>query len=143
MIRQHSPEVLILMEGANDIGYLGRNGVSATIGQLEAMVKYARARGIPVLLASLPPQREGSSKGTSARFLPEFNRQVRSTAVDEGAVFVDVYAGFGSDDTLIGADGLHPTPAGYARMSQIFMDAIRATFEAPAAAARPAVAATN
>ena len=142
VIRQDSPEILILMEGANDLGFLGRSGISATIGQLESMVKYARARGVQVLLASLPPQREGSLKGNSARFLPEFNRQVRTAALDEGAIFVDVHAGFGSDASLIGADGLHPTPDGYIRMTQIFMDAIRANFEAPPAAAR-ATASTN
>jgi lysophospholipase L1-like esterase len=138
VIRQDAPEIIILMEGANDLGFLGRKGISATIGQLETMVKYARARGIPILLASLPPQREGSPKGASASFLAEFNRQVRGTAVDEGAIFVDVFAGFGSDAGLIGADGLHPTPEGYARMTQIFMDAIRANFEAaPATGTRP------
>jgi lysophospholipase L1-like esterase len=134
VIRQDSPEVIILMEGANDLGFLGRRGISATIGQLETMVKYARARGIHVLLASLPPQREGSLKGSSASFLSEFNKQVRTTAADEGAIFVDVFAGFGSDAGLIGADGLHPTPEGYVRMMQIFRDAIRANFEAPATA---------
>lgn len=135
VIRTHSPEIIILMEGANDLGFLGRPGISRTIGALETMVKYARARGIPVLLASLPPQREGSPRGSSAAFLTEFNRQVRTTAVDEGAIFVDVFAGFGSDPGLIGADGLHPTSDGYARMTQIFMDAIRAAFEAPQTAA--------
>ena len=44
VIRQDAPEVIILMEGANDLGFLGRKGISATIGQLETMVKYARAR---------------------------------------------------------------------------------------------------
>lgn len=138
VIRADSPQVLILMEGANDLGFLGRRGISATIGQLETMVKYARARGVQVLLASLPPQREGSLKGSSASFLAEFNKQVRSTALEEGAIFVDVNAGFGTDAGLIGADGLHPTPEGYVRMTQIFMDAIRASFEAPQAARAPA-----
>ena len=82
------------------------------------------------MLASLPPQREGSPKGTSASYLTEFNKQVRDTAVDEGAIFVDVYNGFGTTNGLIGPDGLHPTAEGYARMTQIFFEAIRANFEA-------------
>lgn len=134
VVRQDAPEVIILMHGANDIGFLGRRGISATIGQLETMVKYAKARGIPILLANLPPQREGSDKGKSATFLPEFNKQVRETAADEGAIFVDVFAGFGTTEGLIGPDGLHPTPEGYQRMMQIFFDAIRANFEAPSTA---------
>jgi lysophospholipase L1-like esterase len=134
VIRQDTPEVIILMEGANDIGFLGRKGISATIGELETMVKYAKAHGIPILLASLPPQRAGSPKGTAAAFLPEFNKQVRDTAVDEGAIFVDVFAGFGTTEGLIGPDGLHPTPEGYERMMQIFFNAIRANFEATVSA---------
>jgi lysophospholipase L1-like esterase len=135
VIRLDTPDVIILMEGVNDINFLGRRGISATIGKLESMVKYARARNLPILLASLPPQREGSLKGTSASFLSEFNRQVRQTAVDEGAIFVDLFGGFGTTEGLIGADGLHPTPEGYARMSAIFRDAIQASFEAPASTA--------
>ena len=55
-----------------------------------------------------------------------------------------MFAGFGSDAGLIGADGLHPTPEGYARMTQIFMDAVRANFEAaPATAPATAKSTTN
>src|SRR5262249_31789304 len=120
---------IILMEGANDLGFLGKKGISHTIGQLETMVKYARARGLPILLANLPPQRPNSPKGTSADYLSDFNKQVRDTATDEGAIFVDVFAGFGTTEGLIGPDGLHPTPDGYQRMMQIFFDVIRRNFE--------------
>lgn len=134
VVRQDNPELILLMEGANDLNFLGRDGISQTIGQLETMVKFARARNIPIMLANLPPQREGSRSGLSAEFLDEFNRQVRATAADEGAIFVDVAGGFGSGDGLIGPDGLHPTAEGYERLSQIFMDAIRLNFEAAPAA---------
>ena len=40
------------------------------------------------------------------------------------------------ENGLIGPDGLHPTAEGYARMTQIFFEAIRANFEAPAASVR-------
>jgi acyl-CoA thioesterase I len=129
ILREHTPEVLLLMEGANDLNQFGRPGISRTIGWLERMVKEARARNVIVFLASLPPQRRGTRSGSAADFLPEFNREVRATAQDEGAVFVDVYAAFGDDDSLIGMDGLHPSSAGYDRIALAFFTAIRAHLE--------------
>jgi len=47
-------------------------------------------------------------------------------------VFVDLYNALLPGLTnYIGADGLHPTEAGYRRMAEEFFVAIRATLEAP------------
>jgi lysophospholipase L1-like esterase len=49
---------------------------------------------------------------------------------------VDVHAAFGgtASSDLIGADGLHPTEAGYQRMADAFFAVIKATLEVPAPA---------
>ena len=53
-----------------------------------------------------------------------------TVAAGEGAVLVDLYTALSVDVTrFIGVDGLHPTEAGYARMAEVFFEAIRVTLE--------------
>jgi lysophospholipase L1-like esterase len=52
-------------------------------------------------------------------------------ALARGAVFVDVYAAWGNRSGLMGADGIHPTEAGYEVIAQTFFDAIRKALEPP------------
>jgi lysophospholipase L1-like esterase len=131
-IKAHTPEVLLLMEGANELNLFGRNGVTRTVIAIEDMVKDAHRRGLLVLVATLPPQREGGSKAFGAAYVTELNAQLRKTALEEGAGVVDVHAQL--DLSFVGEDGLHLTEAGYARLAEIFAAAIRQAFEqAPAA----------
>ena len=51
-------------------------------------------------------------------------------ALKKGAMVVDIYPQF--DLSLVGPDGLHPTAAGYARMAQVFSEAIEAAWDQPA-----------
>jgi lysophospholipase L1-like esterase len=132
-IRESNPEVLLLLEGANDLNQLGtRDAISPTIGALEELIGEGTSRGVRVFLATLPPQRVGGKSG-AAEFIEDFNQQIRRMAPDEGATLVDIYAGLNLD--LIGEDGLHPTEAGYHRMAEIWFDALKAAFEQPAEAA--------
>jgi lysophospholipase L1-like esterase len=101
---------------------------------LETMAKEARFRGARVILAGLPPQRAPSA---TIPLVGEFNQRVRDVARGENAIYVDLVAAFaGAEASLIGPDGLHPTPAGYERMAQTFLDAIRVNFEVAASTAR-------
>jgi lysophospholipase L1-like esterase len=132
VMREAGPNVVFLMEGVNDLNglaALGNGAVSPTIGALESMVKYAKARGVRVFLATLPPQRRGGLRAASIDILPRFNEEIRKTAAEEGATLVDVNSAF--DPALIGQDGLHPTEAGYSRLAEIFLDAINAAFRLP------------
>jgi hypothetical protein len=54
-------------------------------------------------------------------------------ALQTGATLVDVYAAIGNPPptALLGADGLHPTEAGYVRIAETFFERIRATQETP------------
>lgn len=124
------PELVLLMEGANDfnspleIGEGINARVRATVDALEDMVREATARGIPVMIATLPPQRP--PKGAGAEYVGRFNDQVRTMAAAKGAQVVDI----GSlPASLIGQDGLHPSEAGYARIAEMWFDAIKARFE--------------
>ena len=64
VIRAHNPEVVILIEGANDLAALGRSGMSSAVRALETMAKEARFRGARVILAGLPPQRAPITLGS-------------------------------------------------------------------------------
>jgi lysophospholipase L1-like esterase len=128
-IKADTPDVVLLMEGANEINVLGRKGIPRAVGALEDMIKDAQRRGVLVFVATLPPQRPGGIRAEGADYVDELNAQIRRTATDEGATLVDVNAQL--DLSFVGADGLHLTEAGYTRLAEIFRDAIRAAFELP------------
>jgi lysophospholipase L1-like esterase len=131
VIREAQPNVLLLLEGVNDLNAFGGDGIGPAIGALETMTKFARARGITVFVATLPPQRPGGPKAASEHLVGRFNNEIKRMAPEEGASVVDLNAGF--DLSLIGEDGLHPTEAGYGRFAEVMFEAMRARFEqAPA-----------
>ena len=132
-----NPEAVLLLHGANDL--LG-NPSSATTqyiaARLREMVRVVQSRSIvktAVMLATFPPQREGTypyDRGAGRAFVPELNQRIADVARSENAILVDLYAGFPIDTSkLISVDGLHPTPDGYALMAQIFNQAVIANFE--------------
>lgn len=124
------PEVVMILEGANDLNGLGAAGVSRAAAALESMMKHARFRGARVMVATLPPQRPGGARVGDVTLVPRLNAEIKVLARGEDAILVDIFAAFGGDTTsLIGADGLHPTEAGYQRMAETFFASIRDNFE--------------
>jgi lysophospholipase L1-like esterase len=134
LLTEAAPQVLLLMDGANDLLALGEAGIGPTVGAIETLIKDARGRGVRVLLATLPPQREGGRRAFAAPFLADFNEELKKMALEEGADIVDLFAHF--DVALQGPDGLHPTEAGYQRIAEIFRDRVRELFEIVDPAAR-------
>jgi len=131
-------QVLLLMEGANDIGdTLSTAARDRALGNIRTMVRIAKGRGLRVLLATLPPQNPLACcprRGTGDVLLPSYNDGIRGIAASEGAQLVDVFPAFNGDvTTLIGPDGLHPTAAGYQVIATTFFNVIKASLEAPAA----------
>ncbi|MDH4066147.1 MAG: GDSL-type esterase/lipase family protein, partial [Acidobacteriota bacterium] len=126
------PEVVLLLEGYNDLNLYGSSGISRAIAALDKMAKEARNRGALVILASLTPPRPGGKNSIEPELVVEFNNRLRTLASGESAVYIDIYSALlPSLTTYIGVDGLHPTEAGYRRMAEEFFAAIRATLEAP------------
>lgn len=124
------PEVVLLLEGVNDLAALGATGVSAAVTAVETMAKEARFRGARVLISTLPPSRPGGRSALPNPLLQSYNSRLQAVARGEGALYVDIYSSlFPNLNTYIGIDGLHPTEAGYRRMAELFADAIRAEFE--------------
>jgi lysophospholipase L1-like esterase len=133
-IRETQAEVVLLMHGANDLNRDGRAGIGQMIGALEELIDEGIDAGLPVFVATLPPQRLNSSRGGAASFLSEVNAQLRRMASDEGATVVDLNGRMTLSD--IGQDGLHPTEDGYRHMAEIWLEALKTAYETAPAAAR-------
>lgn len=124
------PEVVLLMEGTNDIAALGSRGVTSAARALETMAKEARLRGARVFIATIPPTRADSKLPIAPSLVAALNDQIRRIAEGETAVLVDVHAAIAANPTLyLGVDGLHPNEAGYRRIAEVFFDAVRAALE--------------
>jgi lysophospholipase L1-like esterase len=127
VLRQDTPQVAIVLEGFNDLSALGNKGITSAVGAVESMVRQARSRGVIVLLATLPPERPGAAKTLSTSIYNEFNRQIRSTAQDEGAQLIDLSSELSV--ASIGVDGVHLTESGYQEMANVYFRHIQSLFE--------------
>jgi lysophospholipase L1-like esterase len=124
------PDVVLLLEGMNDLLALGAPGVPRAARAIDLMAKEIRGRGARAFLATLPPTRPTVPQAVPLELVQALNTQIRSTALGEGAILVDVYGAIASDVArYIGTDGIHPTEAGYARIADTFFAAIRAELE--------------
>ncbi len=117
------PEVLLLMEGSND---LELGAVPDTPAHnLRNMVRLARGQGVRVFVATLPPL---GTANVGYPNLSQTNDFIRGMASEEGATLVDVFAALNGGPYL-GSDGLHLTEDGYKRVANVFFDSIRANLE--------------
>lgn len=149
-LRAHRPEVLLIMAGANDLfscaglsAALVSGCVNQAVSSLNRLVSEGRFSQVPVFVATLPPQRQGSPRGVAFGLVDQYNRGVRDVARGEApnATLVDVNVYFGGNLALIGPDGLHPNAQGYAVIAQAFFDTITRLYQLPAAAPATAPAA--
>jgi lysophospholipase L1-like esterase len=130
VMSQVRPEVVLLLEGYNDLALFGTAGVSQAAGAIESMSREARGRGARVFIASLTPPRAGGRNTLPADQIASLNARLRTIATGENAVFVDLYQALVTNVTLyIGVDGLHPTEVGYQRIAETFFTAIQANLE--------------
>jgi lysophospholipase L1-like esterase len=139
-ITDNGPEVVLLLEGANDLSASASSATTQYIaGKLRDMVRACQTRTTAdrVLLANFPPQFVGTppGRGSGSAFVPELNSRIASVAASEGATLVDLYTPMNADlKRYIGQDGLHPTEAGFTLMAQTFAAVIQQKFEVKAAA---------
>ena len=126
------PEVVLLMQGTNDLDVAGGGGAQGAAAALNTMVQYAQSTGADVLLMTIPPQVHTAS----AQLVEPFNTMVREVAARRGATLVDIYTlvrdGACSGDSTtpcIGADGLHPTADGYRLIAEELSELIRELYD--------------
>jgi len=137
VLNADTPQALLLLEGINDI-HAGRptqaTAIPTVVSSLRTMVQEGKRRGMTVFLGTLLPQRKGACRGfdwtDDIEDVVAANSQIRSLASAEGVPLVDMYQAFsGQVDTLLGADGLHPSEAGYQKMADLFYAAITQRLE--------------
>ncbi len=126
------PTVLHIMAGTNDIaGNIGPTSLAHIQGNIATIVELARAHGIAIVLASIPP-------AASFWWRPELrpsgnialmNQWLRGYAAREHLVYADYYGAIEGDHGGLkpeySDDGAHPNAAGYAVMTPIARASIR------------------
>lgn len=122
------PEVVLIMEGVNGLPLVGPD-ISSDV--MRIMVQHAKAGGSRVFVGSMIPQVPGRPRGTTpVSELLAYNNTLQLMSQQENVVFVDLYNQMLPEaPSLIGSDGLHPNEAGYRRIADLFLAAIRANLE--------------
>jgi lysophospholipase L1-like esterase len=120
------PKAVHIMAGTNDVARKNRPITPKMTGDNFRMKHdLARANGIKVLIASVPPAasfpwREGLETKAPIAAL---NRWLRDYAAQVGATYVDYWPvlddGTGAMKPGLASDGVHPTEAGYTTMETV------------------------
>ncbi|AHY58594.1 SGNH/GDSL hydrolase family protein [Stenotrophomonas rhizophila] len=132
------PAVVVILAGTNDIaGNTGAATQAMIEDNLQSMVELAQAHGIAVVLSSvLPvsdyPWQRGVQPAPKVRAL---NAALKRYASTHNVVYLDYHTPLanrdGGLDKALAADGVHPTPAGYARMAPLAEAAITQALARP------------
>lgn len=126
-----NPEVVVILAGTNDIaGNTGPTTNQMILDNIASMTDIAKQHGIQVILCSvLPVFRYPWASGIDVPpIIEELNTMIRAYADRTGAAYVDYYrhmvdARKGLPESYA-ADGVHPTPEGYAVMEPLVQQAI-------------------
>jgi lysophospholipase L1-like esterase len=134
MLRVHSPEAVLLMEGSNDLFFFRDDAFELALPALEEMVTDGQEAGAKMFLATIPPQRPNGARNRTAvaALIPEFNKEIRAIAQRTHATLVDIEPVILADMSLIGDDDLHPTERGYQVIAETFFKVIKETLEVQA-----------
>lgn len=131
-LQTYRPEVVLLMEGTNDLYFGDDAALRYGIAALDRMISEAQSQSARVFLATIPPQRPGRSDDRTrvAPQIPGFNNEILALASRRGLTVVDVYSALNANlNFYIGDDDLHPTEAGFAKIAETFYDVLRANLE--------------
>jgi lysophospholipase L1-like esterase len=132
------PQAVQIMAGTNDIaGNTGPMTPEQTKANLMSMAELARAHGIRVILASIPPAdgfpwRPGLD---TAPKIAALNAWMKDYAARTGATYADYWSVLHDGQALHASltyDGVHPNKAGYAAMAPVAEAAIKAAMARPA-----------
>lgn len=132
----NAPEAVLIIEGSNDVGSKDTRVLEAAAAALQQMVREAKSRNIRPYLATIPPQDptrcDPFCRGMAWYLVDPMNAAIRNVAAAEGVTLVEVYQALsGNVGRYIGADGLHPTADGDAKIAETFFNALKQTLEVP------------
>ncbi|WP_010162839.1 SGNH/GDSL hydrolase family protein [Sphingomonas sp. PAMC 26617] len=128
------PRAVHIMAGTNDIaGNTGAATIETVKGNIASMAELARAHGIRVVIASIPPA-AAFPWSPGKRPVPQIaamNAWLRGYAKANGFGYVDYFAALATPEGAmkpgLSSDGVHPTPQGYAVMRPLALAAIART----------------
>lgn len=124
-LNTYAPEVLLLMEGTNDLN-AGEPFAAKALEALENMIDLARNRGITVLIATIAPIAPGGSSNSTIPLVAPFNAGIRNLAASKGVPLVDVYAALNADvPRYYSGNDLHPVAEGHRLIGETFYAKIR------------------
>jgi lysophospholipase L1-like esterase len=127
----YHPDVLLLLEGVNDLN--GAETIPGAVQSVQRLTTFARGAGVRVLVGTLLPEIAGDPDGNAASLIVPFNSLLVPAVTSAGATVVDLYSDFVTDvsDWISPYDGLHPTEAGYQEMARVWFNSIKTLFEVP------------
>ena len=132
------PQAVHIMAGTNDIaGNTGPMSPDQTKANIRTMTELARAHGIRVILASIPPAdgfpwRPGLA---TADPIIAMNAWLKAYAAANNATYADYWTALHDGKAMraeLASDGVHPNAKGYAVMAPVADKAIRASLATPA-----------
>lgn len=105
-----------------------------TLARYEALLSAVAATGTRVVTWTVPPIGPGGALYSSPS-IADLNAGIPAIAERHGAHLADLYTALAPDGRVtpgnLGADGVHPTPNGYAVLAGVLTPVIRAAVEAP------------
>lgn len=125
------PQAVHIMAGTNDIaGNTGAATMEAVLGNIQSMAELAKAHGIKVIIASIPPA--GSFPwAQDKKPVPQIaamNHWLADYARASGFTYIDYHGAMAQADGAmkpgLADDGVHPTKAGYAIMRPLAQHSI-------------------
>ena len=128
------PAAMIVLAGTNDIaGNDGPETLTMIEENLQAMTELAQAHGIKVILSSVMPISDYTSRKQSIKRPPadilKLNAWMKDYAAKAHAVFADYFAAVVDEKGMLreghSEDGLHPNAKGYALLAPVAEQAIR------------------
>ena len=126
LIDIYHPDVLLLMEGTNDV-LADPFQIDKANDALEDMITIARNRGVStIFLATIPPIVPGGSNNFAVTRVFAMNNEIEDIAAKTGVYRVDVFNALNADlaKYYVG-DDLHPANEGLRRIAETFFAAIR------------------
>ncbi|HSL84376.1 MAG TPA: GDSL-type esterase/lipase family protein [Thermoanaerobaculia bacterium] len=136
VLAEHGGDVLLLMEGSNDVS----RSISpeTTLFNLNEMARTARSHGLRPVHATLIPRIPSAQVDGENRINQRLNMSIRELAFDRGRDLVDPFEVFWSHPNTFaelyhpGPDVVgHPSSAGYDLLARVFFDVLRGVDSVP------------
>lgn len=121
LLAAHDPDIVLWMEGTNDIGAgFSAAGIAANVARAKAA---CAATGATLVVMTIPPFVKGASSANGA--VQAYNAALRSAAAAAGVRVVDVYSAIVGCTSCFDSDGIHLSVSGSFVVAEAASSAVR------------------